>query len=93
LQSKSDPKTLDITLALRQKAMRIREQHFRKTHAIPGAKLCCDGQVYSDHVRYLWIAADSLAISQKQNRFPGRWNLDRAGRNGFRNKIGFVLAF
>jgi hypothetical protein len=73
--------------------MRILQRHFGKTNAITGTKLRRDAKIDRDHVSYLWVSADGLAISQKQNRFTAWWDLDCAGRDCFRNKIDFVLAF
>ena len=73
--------------------MRILQRDFGKTNAITGTKLRRNAKIDRDHVSYFWVPADGLAISQKQNRFTAWWNLDCAGRDRFRNKIGFVLAF
>ena len=72
--------------------MRIMKRDFEKTNAITGTKLRRNAKIDRDHVSYFWIPADGLAISQKQNRFAAWWNLDCAGRDRFRNKIGLVLA-
>src|SRR5215468_3326147 len=73
--------------------MSVLQRNFEKANGVSRTKLRRNAQIDCDHMSYFWIAADGLAISQKQNRFAARWNLNCAGCNRFRNKIGFVLAF
>ena len=77
----------EVAFALKPQTMRIRERHFAKVDLVVGAQLRRDRQIDRDHVRDFWIAADRLAISEKQNRFSARRHLHCSGRDCFGNKI------
>src|SRR4051794_26839368 len=81
-----------ILLPLAEKKLSFGEWHFLKANAVTGGKLRRQRHVHRDHVRHLRIAADGLAISQQKNRSPIWRDLDRAGRNGFRQQIPTVTA-
>ena len=79
LQTQADAETLQVAGALKEKSVRIGQRDFEKMDAITRTKLRRNAKIDRDHVSYFWIAADGLAILQKQDRFPARWNLDRPG--------------
>jgi hypothetical protein len=65
MQTESDAKELQLSLALEQKLVRFSQRDFGKTDVVAGAKLRCNSEINGDHVRYFRVTADGLAISQK----------------------------
>jgi hypothetical protein len=65
LETETDAETLEFTLALQQKPLRIGERDFAKANMIAGTKLRRKAEINRDHVGYFGIASDGLAISQK----------------------------
>jgi hypothetical protein len=65
LETDTDPEPLEFTFAFKQEPLRIGERDFGKADVIASAKLCCNGNINSDHVRYFRVTTDGLAISQK----------------------------
>jgi hypothetical protein len=65
VQTESDTKALEFTLALKQKPVRLGQRDFGKTNDVASAKLYRDAKIDGDHVRDFRVTADWLAISQK----------------------------
>src|SRR6266513_831012 len=87
MRFESTPELFQISLAFEQERMRGSYRNFVKTNLIAGTQLSGDRKIDRDHMRDLWITADGLAITQKQNRLAARRDLNRAGRHCFGDKI------
>src|SRR5436853_2559742 len=89
----SAPELFQVSLAFEQERMRISYRDFAETNSIAGTQLSCDRKIDRNHVRDFWVAADGLAIIEKQNRFAARRDLDCAGRNRLGKKINILTPF
>src|SRR5215212_2609624 len=92
MEAEADAEPGKILLPLAEKELRFGERHFLKANGVTGGKLRRQRHVYRDHVRHLRIAADGLAIAEQKNRSSIWRDLDRAGRNRFREQILTVTA-
>ena len=93
MKFQSAPELFEVSLAFEQERMGITKRHLGETNSIAGTQLSGDRKVDCDHVRDLWIAADGLAIIEKQNWFAARRDLDCARRHRFRKKIALLTSF
>src|SRR5436853_6244362 len=93
MKFQSAPELFEISFAFEQEGMGITKRHLAETNPIARAQLSGDRQIHGDHVRDLWIAADGLAIIEKQNWFAARRDLNCARRHRFRKKIALPASF
>src|ERR1700731_364201 len=93
MRFQSAPELFQVSLAFEEQRVRITNRNFAKTNSIAGTQLGGDRKIDGDHVRDFRIAADGLAIIEKQNRFAVRWDLDCAGRHRFGKKIDILASF
>src|SRR5712692_1507836 len=93
MRFESAPELFQVSLAFEQQRVRISYRNFGKPNSISRTQLRSDRKIDRDHMRDLWIAADRLAIIEKQNRLAARRNLDRARSHCFRKKIDLFAWF
>src|SRR5947209_7938322 len=92
MRFQSKPEVPEIFLALKEKGMSVGKRNFIEANFSAWTQLRRDCQISRDHVSDLRIAANRLAIIQKQNRFAAWRNLDRARRYRFGKKIDILCA-
>src|SRR3954471_24908414 len=92
MQIKAYAKSHKSFFALAKKQVRIHEGYFLEADGVARRKLRRQGQIHSDHMRDLRIAADGLAIAEQKNRSAIWRDLDRAGDDRFGQQIKGITA-
>jgi hypothetical protein len=64
MQAHSNPKEFQLSVPLDNKFVRISQRDFGETDLITGAELCRNTEINCNHMRYLRITTNRLAITQ-----------------------------